>query len=92
MEQISDSELARRLGVSRQAIDSRRRRGWTEEEIRAGRREMSTYPNAHYTKVIGKPVAEIAEEEGVSRVAIYKRLKRAEESRGKVRDPETEDD
>ena len=78
LEPINDSQLAKKLGVSRQAISNRRNRGWTEEEIQSGKREGDgTYGNAHYTKVLGRPVKEIAEEEGVSRVAVYRRLKRA---------------
>lgn len=75
---ISDSELARRLGVTRAAIYARRRAGWTEEEILANRREKAgraTY-STEISRSLGMTVADAAEREGVSRAEIYRRWRR----------------
>jgi transposase len=62
---LSIAEVARRVGISRQAVQDRLRRGWTLDEVLAGQRaqEPPRPPS----------IAEQCAEAGVSTAAYYRR-------------------
>ena len=79
---MTDAQIAQEQGVSRQAILDRRNAGWTEEEIRLGKREgsrKSAY-NTNISEALGMSVAEAARLEAVSTAEIYRRFRKSPNS------------
>ena len=74
---MNDAALAKKQGVTRQAIHRRRKAGWTEQEILAGKRAKRTRPLAgKHAKILGRPVAEAAKDEGVTVQEMHRRIRR----------------
>lgn len=74
---MTDAEIAQSQGVSRQAIKDRRYNGWTQQQIEDGFRKQpdNRRYNTGLSKELGRSVAELAEEAGVTVSEIYRRIK-----------------
>ena len=79
MKKLTDAQIAKKHGITRQAVGVRRASGWTEEEILNNQRQervRGAY-RTEITRHLGMTVAEAAEIEGVGTAEIYRRWRRA---------------